>query len=75
MIGVAGAGTMGSLIAALGCVAGHDTLLWDVDAAGLERGVERAREELRGGAERGRWDAGLDEKLRPASSEDDLAGC
>ena len=75
MIGVAGAGTMGSLIAALGCVAGHDTLLWDVDADGLAKGVERAREELRGGAERGRWDAGLDEKLQPASSEDDLARC
>jgi 3-hydroxybutyryl-CoA dehydrogenase len=75
MIGVAGAGTMGSLIAALGCVAGEEVLLWDVDAAGLEKGVERGREELRGGAERGRWDAGLDERLRAAGSEEDLAGC
>jgi 3-hydroxybutyryl-CoA dehydrogenase len=75
MIGVAGAGTMGSLIAALGCVAGEDTLLWDQDAAALEKGVERAREELRGGAERGRWDAGLEAKIQPATSEEDLARC
>ena len=75
MIGIAGAGTMGSLIAALGCVAGEDVLLWDVDAAGLERGVERGREELRGGAERGRWPAGLEERLQAASAESDLARC
>ena len=75
MIGVAGAGTMGSLIAALGCVAGEETLLWDADGAALERGVERAREELRGGAGRGRWDAGLESSLRPASGEDELARC
>jgi 3-hydroxybutyryl-CoA dehydrogenase len=75
VIGVVGAGTMGSLIAALGCVAGEDTVLWDADADALARGVERAREELRGGAERGRWEAGLDERLQPAASEDDLARC
>src|SRR3954452_19104789 len=66
---------MGSLIAAVGCVAGEETLLWDQDAAALEKGVERARDELRGGAERGRWDDGLDERLRAAASEEDLAGC
>ena len=43
-VGVVGAGTMGSLIAALGCVAGHETLLFDPVAEDLERGVERGRE-------------------------------
>jgi 3-hydroxybutyryl-CoA dehydrogenase len=73
MLGVVGAGTMGSLIAALGCVAGEDTLLWDADAAALERGVQRARDELAGGAERGRWDAGLESRLSAAGSLDDVA--
>jgi 3-hydroxybutyryl-CoA dehydrogenase len=75
MIGVVGAGTMGSLIAALGCVAGRETLLHDPIAEALEKGVERARTELAGGAERGRWDAGLEERLRPAPSLEDLAPC
>src|SRR4051812_49702995 len=75
MLGVVGAGTMGSLIAALGCVAGRDTLLFDPIPEALEKGVERARKELAGGAERGRWDAGLESKLRTAGSLEDLAQC
>ncbi|MGH2891178.1 MAG: 3-hydroxyacyl-CoA dehydrogenase NAD-binding domain-containing protein, partial [Solirubrobacteraceae bacterium] len=39
VIGVAGAGTMGSGIAQLGCVAGLTTLLHDPDAGALERGI------------------------------------
>jgi 3-hydroxybutyryl-CoA dehydrogenase len=73
MIGVAGAGTMGSLIAALGCVAGEETLLWDADEGALGAGVDRACEELRGGAERGRWAPGREELLRAASGPDELA--
>jgi 3-hydroxybutyryl-CoA dehydrogenase len=75
MIGVIGAGTMGSLIAALGCVAGHETLLYDPVAEALERGVENGRRELAGGAERGRWDSGLEERLRPAAGLGDFGGC
>jgi 3-hydroxybutyryl-CoA dehydrogenase len=75
VIGVVGAGTMGSLIAALGCVAGHETLLWDPVPEALERGVEHGRKELTGGAERGRWDAGLEERLRAASGIGDFADC
>ena len=74
-VGVVGAGTMGSLIAALGCVAGHETLLFDPVAEALERGVARGREELAGGAERARWDAGLEERLRPASGLGDFGEC
>ncbi|HEY3191042.1 MAG TPA: 3-hydroxyacyl-CoA dehydrogenase NAD-binding domain-containing protein, partial [Solirubrobacteraceae bacterium] len=73
MLGVVGAGTMGSLIAALGCVAGEPTLLWDADAAALGRGLRRARDELAGGAERGRWAAGLDQHLGTADGLDDIA--
>jgi 3-hydroxybutyryl-CoA dehydrogenase len=75
MLGVVGAGTMGSLIAALGCVAGRETLLFDPIPEALEKGVERARKELAGGAERGRWDAGLESNLRAAESLQDLSGC
>jgi 3-hydroxybutyryl-CoA dehydrogenase len=75
LLGVVGAGTMGSLIAALGCVAGRDTLLFDPIPEALEQGIERARKELAGGAERGRWDAGLEAKLRPAGKLEDLRDC
>src|SRR5439155_24604708 len=73
MLAVVGAGTMGSLIAALGCVAGEQTLLWDADADALERGLQHARDELAGGAERGRWEAGLDERLSAAGGLGDVA--
>jgi 3-hydroxybutyryl-CoA dehydrogenase len=75
MLGVVGAGTMGSLIAALGCVAGRDTLLHDPIPEALAAGIERARKELAGGAERGRWDAGLESRLRAAETLEDLSAC
>jgi 3-hydroxybutyryl-CoA dehydrogenase len=75
MLGVVGAGTMGSLIAALGCVAGRETLLYDPIPEALAKGMETARKELAGGAERGRWDAGLESNLRAAESLQDLSGC
>jgi 3-hydroxybutyryl-CoA dehydrogenase len=75
MIGVVGAGTMGALIAALGCVAGRDTLLYDPIPEALKKGMDRAREELAGGAERGRWEAGLERHLRAAEKLEDLGGC
>ena len=45
-------------IAALGCVAGRDTVLYDPIPEALAKGEERARKELAGGAERGRWTPG-----------------
>jgi 3-hydroxybutyryl-CoA dehydrogenase len=75
MLGVVGAGTMGSLIAALGCVAGRETLLFDPIPGALATGMETARKELAGGAERGRWDAGLESNLRAAEKLEDLSGC
>jgi 3-hydroxybutyryl-CoA dehydrogenase len=66
---------MGSLIAALGCVARRETLLYDPIPEALRKGVETARAERAGGAERGRWDAGLERHLRAVESIEDLAGC
>jgi 3-hydroxybutyryl-CoA dehydrogenase len=57
VIGVAGAGTMGSGIAQLGCLAGARTLLHDPIPEALERGLEQIRGHLERGAERGRWSA------------------
>ena len=54
VLGVAGAGTMGSGIAQLGCVAGMRTLLHDPDAEALERGMARIVRQLDRGVERGR---------------------
>jgi len=78
-LGVVGAGTMGSGIAQLGCLAGMETLLHDPLPDALRRGEELLRAGLAKGAERERWSepeaeaaAGL---LRPAASLEDLAGC
>src|SRR4051794_33671900 len=54
-LGVVGAGTMGSGIAQLGCLAGMETFLHDPVPEALAAGAERLREGLRKGAERGRW--------------------
>jgi 3-hydroxybutyryl-CoA dehydrogenase len=53
-IGVAGAGTMGSGIAQLGCQSGARTLLYDPDPEALRRGADRIVAALRRGVERGR---------------------
>jgi 3-hydroxybutyryl-CoA dehydrogenase len=54
VIGVLGAGTMGSGIAQLACRAGARTLLHDPIPEALERGVARALDGLRKEADRGR---------------------
>jgi len=46
IVGVVGAGTMGSGIAQLALEAGHEVVLNDVDEAAIERGVGRIREGL-----------------------------
>jgi 3-hydroxybutyryl-CoA dehydrogenase len=78
-LGVVGAGTMGSGIAQLGCLAGMETFLHDPVPEALERGAEALRSGLDKGAERGRWSredadaAGA--RLRPAPALEDLAPC
>jgi len=79
VIGVVGAGTMGSGIAQLGALAGARTLLFDADAAAVERALERIPQHLDRGAERGRWSAeeaaAARERLEGAAALEDLAGC
>jgi 3-hydroxybutyryl-CoA dehydrogenase len=55
VIGVAGAGTMGSGIAQLACQAGARTLLHDPDSGALERGIASIERALDRGVQRGRW--------------------
>jgi 3-hydroxybutyryl-CoA dehydrogenase len=57
VIGVLGAGTMGSGIAQLACRAGAVTLLHDPIAQALERGVRRAQDGLQREVARGRLSA------------------
>jgi 3-hydroxybutyryl-CoA dehydrogenase len=79
VIGVLGAGTMGSGIAQLACLAGARTLLHDPDASALERALERIPAALERGAEKGRWSAddaaGAAGRLEVAGDVADLAGC
>ncbi len=79
VIGVAGAGTMGSGIAQLACQAGARTLLHDPDPEALERGIERIAKQLARSAERGRL---TDEQaqqaqalLEPAQTLEQLSSC
>ena len=46
VVGVVGAGTMGSGIAQVAVEAGHEVVLYDVDAAARDRGRERIRDGL-----------------------------
>ena len=79
VIGVVGAGTMGSGIAQLGCLSGARTLLHDPFPEALSGGLERIRAHLERGAERGRWSAeeasAAAERLEGAASLEDLAPC
>ncbi len=79
VIGVVGAGTMGSGIAQLGCLSGARTLLHDPFPEALERGLSRIREHLSRGAERGRWSseaaAAAAGRLEGVSSVEELAPC
>src|SRR4051812_15237858 len=79
VIGVVGAGTMGSGIAQLGALAGARTLLFDADGTAVERALERIPAQLERGAEKGRWSAedagGARERLEGAGSLEELAEC
>ena len=77
VVGVVGAGTMGSGIAQVAATAGCRVLLYDVSAQQLERAREQIARFLRRAAERGRMDAGEAEaalaRIAPVHSLDDLA--
>jgi 3-hydroxybutyryl-CoA dehydrogenase len=78
-IGVPGAGTMGAGIAQIACLGGLETRLHDPVPDALDRGVERLREALTKGAERGRWSAAQAEeaegRLLPSPELADLGDC
>jgi 3-hydroxybutyryl-CoA dehydrogenase len=79
VIGVVGAGTMGSGIAQLGALSGARTLLHDPDGEALAKALERIPAQLERGAEKGRWSAedaaGARARLEGADTLEDLADC
>jgi 3-hydroxybutyryl-CoA dehydrogenase len=79
VIGVVGAGTMGTGIAQLAAVAGAQTLLHDPIPEELERGTGRIRERLAREAERGRIGSeqarAATGRLRAVEELDALAPC
>jgi len=78
VLGVVGAGTMGSGIAQLGAAAGIETRLHDPDEAALQKGIAALAKGLAKLAEKGRLDGNPDEaaaRVTAAPSLDDLAGC
>jgi 3-hydroxybutyryl-CoA dehydrogenase len=79
VIGVLGAGTMGSGIAQLAARSGAQTLLHDPIPDALERGLERARDGLRREAARGRLDAAeaqaAAERMTPVAEMAAFAAC
>jgi 3-hydroxybutyryl-CoA dehydrogenase len=78
-VGVVGAGTMGAGIAQIAALGGYRTAIYEVDAAALQRGLEKLWRDLRRGAERGRWSQSeadqARERLEPGTAIDALAGC
>jgi len=78
-VGVVGAGTMGAGIAQIAALGGFATRLHDSDRAALDAGVERLASALAKGVKSERWSAAeanaAKERLAPAASLDDLAGC
>jgi len=79
VIGVLGAGTMGSGIAQLACRSGAQTLLHDPIPQALQLGLERARDGLHKEAARGRLSAeeaqAAAERLHTVDELGDLAPC
>ncbi|MDQ3935783.1 MAG: 3-hydroxyacyl-CoA dehydrogenase NAD-binding domain-containing protein, partial [Actinomycetota bacterium] len=75
VLGVVGAGTMGSGIAQLGCVAGLETYMHDPVPEALAKGEERLRAGIAKGAEKGKWAADAADHLRLAHALEDLSEC
>jgi 3-hydroxybutyryl-CoA dehydrogenase len=78
VVGVAGAGFMGSGIAESAARAGLTVHLYEPEKAALERSGKRIAESVRRAVARGKLDeaeaAALHERIRPTTSLDDLAG-
>ena len=75
VLGVVGAGTMGSGIAQLGCAAGLHTVLHDPFDEALARGARAVGAGLEKWAEKGRAAPEASEFLEPAPALSGLAGC
>jgi 3-hydroxybutyryl-CoA dehydrogenase len=79
VIGVAGAGTMGSGIAQLGAVAGVTTRLYDPDPEALQRGMDRIHRRLDREVSRDRMARTAADRARaslhPAAGLEELADC
>jgi 3-hydroxybutyryl-CoA dehydrogenase len=79
VIGVVGAGTMGSGIAQLACKAGARTLLYDPLPEALTRGEQRVLSGLQKEVDKGRLTAEqareADERLRPVDELEQLSPC
>jgi 3-hydroxybutyryl-CoA dehydrogenase len=73
VIGVVGAGTMGSGIAQLAAQSGARTLLYDPVPGAAEAGAERAREGIAKLTAKGRYDGSAGE-IEVAAALEDLAG-
>ncbi|MDQ5834638.1 MAG: 3-hydroxyacyl-CoA dehydrogenase NAD-binding domain-containing protein, partial [Actinomycetota bacterium] len=75
VLGVAGAGTMGSGIAQLGCAAGMRTVLQDPLGEALARGCEAVEAGLSKWVDKGRVDRSARDLLDGASDLAGLVGC
>lgn len=78
-LGVVGAGTMGHGIAQVAAQAGYQTLLFDVSADAVAKGLGKVAENLEKGVARGKLTAeqrdAAQARLSAATSLDALAGC
>lgn len=79
MLGVVGAGPMGSGIAQIGLQAGMKVVIYDLDHAALENSAQTIFGFIEKLEDKGKLDAGMTDKAREnltlASSVDDFAGC
>jgi 3-hydroxybutyryl-CoA dehydrogenase len=78
-VGVLGAGTMGAGIAQVAAQAGYDTLVYDVSQEFIDRGLDRIKQFLKGGRERGKitaeQESGALGRLSASLKLEDFAGC
>ncbi len=73
LLGVAGAGTMGSGIAQLAAQTGFEVVLYDLNHALTSKGLERIRTSLQKGVEKGKWSEGdRDAAVSRIRTTDDL---
>ena len=75
VVGVVGAGTMGSGIAQLAAASGARVLLLDPDELALQRGLDRARDGLKRWAVKGRAEAASADRLEGVGTVAELAPC